>query len=232
MLSHIKKPVETSFQRLEIHRRWYELVGLYSARELTEQKDKMMAILGLGDAIEMNTGLRFVAGLWEEAMTFNLLWIPLGEPGHRPVRDIPTWSWASVDRIIDEITSSASIKNSETIIDHLDIKHINPTIKHNPLTHHASLVFLGHLTLLDESSENSHPDIIILDDDLAREIAFLSILSFTNNLGEIEVRGIAVRGKSAGSNIYERVGYFWTKDSFATKEILDIVDQRREFVLV
>lgn len=85
MLSHIKKPVETSFQRLEIHRRWYELVGLYSARELTEQKDKMMAILGLGDAIEMNTGLRFVAGLWEEAMTFNLLWIPLGEPGHRPV---------------------------------------------------------------------------------------------------------------------------------------------------
>jgi hypothetical protein len=148
------------------------------------------------------------------------------------VRDVPTWSWASVDRVTDEIVYSASIKESETLIKHLDIKHIKPIIKLNSLIHHAYLVLSGHLTLLYESSKNFHPDIIILDDDLAREIAYLPILSFTNNLGEIEVHGIAVRGKSGGSTIYERVGYFWTKDGFVTKDILDNVNQKREFVLM
>ncbi|KAG4440676.1 hypothetical protein IFR05_003822 [Cadophora sp. M221] len=232
MLTHVKRPVETTFQRLEIHRRWYELVGLYSARELTKQKDKMMAILGLGYAIEMSTGLSFVAGLWEEAMCFNLLWIALGDPKPRPVRDVPTWSWASVDQIIDEIICSASIKKYESLVTHLDIKHINPFIEHNSLIHHASLVLSGHLTPLDESSENFHPDIIILDDDIGGEIEHLPILSFINGLAEIEVHGIAVRETSAGNTIYERVGYFWTKNNFVTKDILDNVDQKREFVLV
>ncbi|KAF8454835.1 heterokaryon incompatibility protein-domain-containing protein, partial [Kalaharituber pfeilii] len=87
-------------QQLEFHKSWYEMVERYSIRNLTEQKDKVMAIAGVGDFIQHCSGLKFVAGLWEEILPFNLLWTLEGSPDKRPSRSVPTWSWASVNGTI------------------------------------------------------------------------------------------------------------------------------------
>ncbi|PQE19166.1 hypothetical protein CJF30_00007527 [Rutstroemia sp. NJR-2017a BBW] len=96
-------------EKIEFHYSWYEMVEAYSIRALTEQKDKIMAIAGVGSFIQQRTGFQFLAGLWRQTLAFNLLWTLLGSPKVRPARQFPTWSWASVDgRIYHRLTPSPS----------------------------------------------------------------------------------------------------------------------------
>ncbi|PNP74270.1 hypothetical protein FNYG_12319 [Fusarium nygamai] len=85
-------------EKAEFHLRWYEMVTSYSIRNLTNDSDKMMAIAGVAYFIQQSTGFTYAAGLWEETLPFNLLWV--AEPGvkRRPSGwSVPSWSWASVD---------------------------------------------------------------------------------------------------------------------------------------
>ncbi|KAI0005797.1 heterokaryon incompatibility protein-domain-containing protein [Xylariaceae sp. FL0662B] len=87
---------------------WFELVGEYSSRCLTEAKDKITAIAGLAQYLPYH----FKAGiLFDERHTLtalNLLWVRLGfrqelEAGiipPLPEHRAPTWSWASIDGCI------------------------------------------------------------------------------------------------------------------------------------
>jgi hypothetical protein len=94
-------------EMIEFHYSWYEMVEAYSIRVLTEQKDKIMAIAGVGSFIQQHTGFQFLAGLWRQTLAFNLLWTLVGSPKVRPARQLPTWSWASVDgRIYHRLTPS------------------------------------------------------------------------------------------------------------------------------
>ncbi|KAG5742974.1 hypothetical protein H9Q70_014312 [Fusarium xylarioides] len=85
-------------EKAEFHLRWYEMVTSYSIRNLTNDSDKMMTIAGVAYFIQQSTGFTYAAGLWEETLPFNLLWV--ADPGvkRRPSgRSVPSWSWASVD---------------------------------------------------------------------------------------------------------------------------------------
>jgi Heterokaryon incompatibility protein (HET) len=86
----------STIEKLEFHSSWYEMIEQYSTRQLTEASDKLMAIVGVAALIQQTTKLTFVAGLWKEALEFNLLWstIPTKSRSGRPV---PSWSWASID---------------------------------------------------------------------------------------------------------------------------------------
>jgi hypothetical protein len=85
-------------EKAEFHLRWYEMVTSYSVRNLTNDNDKMMAIAGVAYFIQQNTGFEYAAGLWEQTMPFNLLWVVgSGEQKRSSGRSVPTWSWASVD---------------------------------------------------------------------------------------------------------------------------------------
>ena len=90
---------------------WYRIVGGYSWRNLTFEKDKFPAIAAFASQVQtMNSGKRYVAGLWEDTLLFDLLWYcsrhgpdfespyPI-EPGI-----IPSWSWASAKRPVYWLT--------------------------------------------------------------------------------------------------------------------------------
>ena len=86
----------SAIEKLAFHSSWYEMVEQYSTRRLTKTSDKLMAIAGVAALIQQTTKLTFVAGLWKEALEFNLLWstTPTESRSNRP---LPSWSWASID---------------------------------------------------------------------------------------------------------------------------------------
>jgi hypothetical protein len=94
--------------------KWRELVTLFSAGALTRPEDKLPAISGLAKQFEVMLWHRFkekdlyCAGLWKSQLVRDLLWhaSPISETSYtkipsRPVQwRAPSWSWASIDGII------------------------------------------------------------------------------------------------------------------------------------
>ncbi|KAF5580305.1 tol [Fusarium subglutinans] len=91
-------------EKAEFHLRWYEMVTSYSVHNLTNENDKMMAIAGVAYFIQQSTGFKYAAGLWQETLPFNLLWMVDSGVKRRPYgRSVPSWSWASVDGKISHL---------------------------------------------------------------------------------------------------------------------------------
>ncbi|KAF2490836.1 HET-domain-containing protein [Lophium mytilinum] len=82
---------------------WHKLVASYSTRALTHSRDKLPAISGLAFQIASTTSSPYVAGLWLNNLSHDLLWSshPLLAPPHLAPRlasyRAPSFSWASVD---------------------------------------------------------------------------------------------------------------------------------------
>ncbi|CAG9993973.1 unnamed protein product [Clonostachys byssicola] len=80
---------------------WLDLVEAYSCRKLTYESDKLVAFSGLAAEIKRLSGYRYAAGLWEEELRLQLLWVPR-TPGSRTQGYIaPSWSWLSFDGAVD-----------------------------------------------------------------------------------------------------------------------------------
>ena len=91
---------------------WSDVVANYTWRAVTKPKDKLTALGGIAEQFHrvfaartgplvggLGGGNRYLAGLWEQSLAYDLLWLKLDdEPRPRPSRYIaPSWSWASVD---------------------------------------------------------------------------------------------------------------------------------------
>ena len=77
---------------------WYELVEMYSERNLTKRSDTLQAISGLAKAFNACLAADYRAGLWMHDLHYGLAWIVEGRSSREQTRDatFPTWSWASV----------------------------------------------------------------------------------------------------------------------------------------
>ncbi|KAJ8106815.1 hypothetical protein ONZ43_g6932 [Nemania bipapillata] len=86
----------------QAHASWQHIVQTYSRRELTNEADKLMAVMGVARFIGEVTGDRFLAGLWRDQLWRDLLWRldASSYGGSLPSRirsvHFPSWSWASV----------------------------------------------------------------------------------------------------------------------------------------
>ena len=91
-------------EKMEFHQCWYEMVEQYSGRALTRPRDdKLMALAGIANLIQKGGDHTFVAGLWIQSLPLNLLWTRHDSdqpPRGRPLRNLPTWSWSSIDGVI------------------------------------------------------------------------------------------------------------------------------------
>jgi hypothetical protein len=76
---------------------WFRLVENYSGCGLTKTEDKLVALSGLIELIEVRSGKTNVAGLWEGAIPACPLWTPKPNFGTRLIPGFPSWSWASID---------------------------------------------------------------------------------------------------------------------------------------
>ena len=86
---------------------WNAVVEMYSQRSLTKTEDKLVALSGI--ASEMQSTLsdgRYLAGLWQTDLLFQLLWHTWDTMPPRPAIShatpaksyrAPSWSWASFD---------------------------------------------------------------------------------------------------------------------------------------
>ncbi|KAH7070471.1 heterokaryon incompatibility protein-domain-containing protein [Paraphoma chrysanthemicola] len=98
-----------------LYNKWMKLVSLYSSRQLSNRHDKLPAIGGIAMKIHAETGVKYIAGLWEDSMLAGLSWQralsahPVRR-SHTPTFGdhsswrAPTWSWASIDGPVEYTT--------------------------------------------------------------------------------------------------------------------------------
>ncbi|KAK3358712.1 heterokaryon incompatibility protein-domain-containing protein [Lasiosphaeria hispida] len=84
--------------------RWHQIVVDFTARSLTKQSDKLVALAGLSEAWKSLVHDEYLAGLWRSDLTRGLLW--QADRGRHAARlntsrpsyhRAPSWSWASLD---------------------------------------------------------------------------------------------------------------------------------------
>lgn len=80
---------------------WSYIVSEYTARKVTYDTDRLMAIAGVAKSLSRAISASYVAGHWMSS-TLGLLWYPNeGAQCRRPKqvagRNVPSWSWASVE---------------------------------------------------------------------------------------------------------------------------------------
>ncbi|KAI2620064.1 HET-domain-containing protein [Hypoxylon sp. NC1633] len=84
--------------QLEVFDMWDQIVQTYTQRQLSHPEDKLPALSGVCQLIHKLYGWRYVAGLWEEALIYHLLWSRSSEdPVLPPQYRAPSFSWTSVD---------------------------------------------------------------------------------------------------------------------------------------
>jgi Heterokaryon incompatibility protein (HET) len=92
---------------------WFIVVREYSRGRLTIPSDKLVAVSGLARLMQPRMECRYLAGLWEENLLHQLLWLsPDSErreaEGVTPTLAYisPSWSWASVDSLVEATDES------------------------------------------------------------------------------------------------------------------------------
>lgn len=82
-------------------RMWRTMVCSYTALSLTKSKDRLIAISGLAKQLASGRKSRYLAGIWEETLNDDLLWVIYTTSKDKKPRpypyNAPTWSWASVE---------------------------------------------------------------------------------------------------------------------------------------
>jgi hypothetical protein len=77
--------------------RWKNLIEKYSARQITKQTDRLIALEGIRNELaKKRPDDAYYLGLWKNSMPDQLLWYCL-QPGerHKCELHLPTWTWAS-----------------------------------------------------------------------------------------------------------------------------------------
>ncbi|KAF2006678.1 HET-domain-containing protein [Amniculicola lignicola CBS 123094] len=85
-------------KREEATQLWSYVVTEYTARDLTYDADRLVAIVGIAKMLSQNLKSGYIAGQWTFS-TLGLLWHPNDGTRTRrtQVQGIPSWSWASLE---------------------------------------------------------------------------------------------------------------------------------------
>jgi len=118
----------------EARYQWYELLALYTHRDLTRKTDRLPAISGIAQRYAEFLGAEYVAGLWKPWLAEELLWKQRQNVTHayRPTEyQGPSWSWAGINMPIEiELLSSSerwsTISHPDSSVRALsNVSHIN-----------------------------------------------------------------------------------------------------------
>ena len=79
---------------------WHQMVQEYTKRDLTYDSDKLIAMHGILQPFQRNSGLTLLGGLVKERMLLELSWYTLTVAPPFTDTSFPSWSWASVRGMI------------------------------------------------------------------------------------------------------------------------------------
>lgn len=86
-------------QLYQLARLWRTMVSAYTDLLLSEPGDRLPALSGLARQMATARKSKYLAGVWDDSLSVDILWEGCGWPRPEP-RTAPTWSWASVDKFI------------------------------------------------------------------------------------------------------------------------------------
>lgn len=103
---------------------WGRILQLYTARNLTDPRDKLPALAAMAQRYSHSTSAEYLAGLWKPTFLQDLLWwhhpsFPLitVADGGNPMRGneyrAPSWSWAAVDGVIISDWAGKTLNSSK-----------------------------------------------------------------------------------------------------------------------
>ncbi|KIJ52113.1 hypothetical protein M422DRAFT_88967, partial [Sphaerobolus stellatus SS14] len=103
-------------------------------REITVPSDKLVALAGVAEQFQHVYNDKFLAGLWQKTLAFDLLWSS-GAQGFnpRPKYRAPTWSWASIDGLISAEYREGEISKVGYDVQKVDIQECTVTLADNKL---------------------------------------------------------------------------------------------------
>jgi hypothetical protein len=111
---------------------WIYVVENYSARALTKQSDKLIALQGVITALKSVLQLSSVAGMWEQGLWKQLTWW-VARPAittapRTPPFPAPTWSWLSIDGVVSHHRSMRMHKDPVQLDDLAPLPGLRCTI--------------------------------------------------------------------------------------------------------
>ncbi|TEY73211.1 hypothetical protein BOTCAL_0081g00010 [Botryotinia calthae] len=89
--------VKRKQEKTSLAHMWDSILGQYTSANLTNKRDKLIAIGGIARAVQLESGDRYLAGLWEKDIEVKLLWLKGYHSVKSDVYRAPSWSWASID---------------------------------------------------------------------------------------------------------------------------------------
>ena len=157
----------------KIRRFWSYVIGNYTGRELTKQKDKLPALGGLAVEFQRHIGGDYVAGLWSKHLAAGLLWNGLVQPTsegrqgaawddptilYRPQTfRAPSWSWASIEGRVDswdfQIFERSYEEGQEKVEITLEVLNYDVPLKSSAVPYGqvigGTLTVMGYLRTID-----------------------------------------------------------------------------------
>ncbi|KAL8654595.1 MAG: hypothetical protein Q9210_001408 [Variospora velana] len=124
-----------SSPNLHAHHIRNKIVAAYTAGELTVASDKLVAITGLAGRMQALIQGEYLAGLWRNTLSSDLLWKVIGGKQANGLLSTraaqfraPSWSWAALDGHI-----MPGRPNTERILITIDEAVTDPVVPENPL---------------------------------------------------------------------------------------------------
>jgi hypothetical protein len=104
--ANVPAPTTDDTQWYDLRKKWWWNLVDYTHRSITNPADKLVALAGVAQQCQRIYQTRYLAGLWEDSLLKDLLWIsdPAVSPSSRPkAYRAPSWSWAALDGPIGNI---------------------------------------------------------------------------------------------------------------------------------
>ncbi|KAK8859223.1 heterokaryon incompatibility protein-domain-containing protein [Apiospora arundinis] len=76
---------------------WGNIIDAYSACNFTYGSDKLIAISGIAQILAARFGDQYIKGLWRTDLEEQLCWKALGPRSGARIKDLPSWTWASLN---------------------------------------------------------------------------------------------------------------------------------------
>ncbi|KAH7389170.1 heterokaryon incompatibility protein-domain-containing protein [Cadophora sp. MPI-SDFR-AT-0126] len=213
---------------------WQAIVLSYSFGELTDSKDKLVAISGLAQAVQSDLLGSYVAGLWRNGIESQLPWYMYGGHKHRPDDyRAPTWSWASVDgpiSVSNRKPEQVFIRVHDVVIENATEGNIYGQIVSGSLSLTCKILLFGEVINFEhEISENMSGILITLrmdggefhavfwPDSIQDEIPKDGVAAYVYVVPMIldkcyGLQGIFITPTGLVPGQYRRIGYFRSID--------------------
>lgn len=121
---------------------WEMLLMDYTRAGLTKETDKLVAISGLAKALAAQSGIQYLAGLWNYDLERQLHWHVESSSKRPDVFRAPSWSWASTNSIISygDYIDTPAIKVLRVQLNSASPIESFATFKSSPITIRGVLV--------------------------------------------------------------------------------------------